>query len=147
MNALSLVTSALKNFQPTTSVLAGGASSILVCAIGAILVAAGVAILNSAGIPTFTFPDTATRIFTLMWRYAYNLRGIYETPVLTDGPQEESQARENVRTIIEEARSRGRTLLTEYESKQILALCGIPAVETRIARSEEEAEAGGQIHQ
>ena len=44
MNALSLVTSALKNFQPTTSVLAGGASSILVCAIGAILVAAGVAI-------------------------------------------------------------------------------------------------------
>jgi len=32
-------------------------------------------------------------------------------------------------------------LLTEYESKQILTLCGIPAVETRIARSEDEAEA------
>jgi acetyltransferase len=104
-------------------------------------VAAGEAILNTAGIPTFTFPDTATRIFTLMWRYSYNLRGIYETPVLADGPQEESEARGKVRAIIEEARSRGRTLLTEYESKQILGLCGIPAVETRIACSEEEAEA------
>ena len=49
-------------------------------------VAAGEVILNTAGIPTFAYPDTATRIFTLMWRYAYNLRGIYETPVLADGP-------------------------------------------------------------
>ena len=104
-------------------------------------VAAGEAILNRAGIPTFTFPDTATRIFTLMWRYAYNLRGIYETPVLADGPQEESEARQKISTIIEEARSRGRTLLTEFESKQILTLCGIPAVETRIARTEQEAAA------
>jgi len=104
-------------------------------------VAAGEAILNGAGIPTFTFPDTATRIFTLMWRYAYNLRGIYETPVLADGPQEESEARYKISAIIEEARSRGRTLLTEFESKQILKLCGIPAVETRIARTEEEAAA------
>lgn len=102
-------------------------------------VAAGEAILNAAGIPTFAFPDTATRIFTLMWRYSYNLRGIYETPVLADGPQEESQARGKIRDIIERARSRGRTLLTEYESKQILTLCGIPAVENRIAGDEEEA--------
>jgi acetyltransferase len=107
---------------------------------GGASVAAGEAILNAAGIPTFAYPDTATRIFTLMWRYAYNLRGIYETPVLADGPQEESEARSKIRTIIEQARSRGRTLLTEYESKQILTLCGIPAVETRIARSEQEAE-------
>jgi acetyltransferase len=108
---------------------------------GGASVAGGEVILNIAGIPTFAYPDTAARIFTLMWRYAYNLRGIYETPVLADGPQEESEARRKIRTIIEEARSHGRTLLTEYESKQILTLCGIPAVETRIARSEEEAAA------
>jgi acetyltransferase len=108
---------------------------------GGASIAAGETILNTAGIPTFAYPDTATRIFTLMWRYTYNLRGIYETPVLADGPQEEGEARAKIRTIIEQARSRGRTLLTEYESKQILTLCGIPAVETRIARSEDEAEA------
>ena len=108
---------------------------------GGASVAPGEAILNAAGIPTFGYPDTAARIFTLMWRYTYNLRGIYETPVLADGPQEESEARAKIRIIIEQARSRGRTLLTEYESKQILTLCGIPAVETRIAHNEDEAEA------
>lgn len=44
MSALSFATAVVKNFQPTTSVLAGGAASILVCAFGAVLVAAGVAI-------------------------------------------------------------------------------------------------------
>ncbi len=111
---------------------------------GGATVAGGEVILNTAGIPTFAYPDTAARIFTLMWRYTYNLRGIYETPVLADGPEDESQAREKIRAIIEEARSRGRTLLTEYESKQLLALCGIPAVETRIAHSEEEAAAAAE---
>ncbi len=106
---------------------------------GGATVAGGEVILNAAGIPTFAYPDTAARIFTLMWRYAYNLRAIYETPVLAEGPEEESEARRKIRTIIDEARSHGRTLLTEYESKQLLTLCGIPAVETRIAHSEEEA--------
>src|SRR5215472_7674433 len=44
--------------------------------------APGLDILNAAGIPTFPFPDTAARVFHYMWRYAYNLRGLYETPVL-----------------------------------------------------------------
>ena len=108
---------------------------------GGTSVAGAELILNTEGIPTFSYPDTAARIFTLMWRYSYNLRGIYETPVLAEGPEEESEARRKIGSIIEQARSGGRTLLTEYESKQLLTLCGIPAVETRIARSEEEAEA------
>jgi len=108
---------------------------------GGASVASAEAILNTAGIPTFAYPDTAARIFTLMWRYSYNLRGIYETPVLAEGPEEESEARRKIRAIIEQARTRGRTLLTEYESKQLLTLSGIPAVETRIARSGEDAAA------
>src|ERR1700684_3220243 len=43
---------------------------------------AGEEILNQAGIPTFAFPDSAVRAFNYMWRYAYNLKGIYETPAL-----------------------------------------------------------------
>jgi acetyltransferase len=108
---------------------------------GGATVAGGELILNTAGIPTFAYPDTAARIFTLMWRYTYNLRGIYETPVLADGPAEESEARQKIRKIIAEARSQGRTLLNEYESIQLLPLCGIPAIETRIAHSEDEAAA------
>jgi acetyltransferase len=109
-------------------------------------VAAGIATLNAAGIPTFAYPDTAARVFQLMWRYAYNLRGIYETPVVAEDPEEAIGERAKAQTILSGALKHGRTLLTEYESKQLLALYGIPTVETRIARSAEEAaEAATQI--
>jgi acetyltransferase len=102
-------------------------------------VAAGVGILNRASIPTFEYPDTATRLFNYMWRYSYNLRGIYQTPALTDAadPLEHDSAR--VHEIIDRARSQGRTILTEYESKQILAAYGIPTTPMRVATTEDEA--------
>ncbi len=102
-------------------------------------VAAGEAVLNHAGIPSFPFPDTAVRAFNYMWRYAYNLRGLYETPSLPrgeDGPKRDEAAR-----IVAEARAAGRTLLSEIESKRLLAAYGIPTVETRLARTADEAAA------
>ena len=95
-------------------------------------------VLNSAGIPLFSYPDTAARIFSHMFRYSYNLRGLYETPSLAIG-DEETISRDQASAIIREARERGRTLLNEYESKKLLATYGIPTVDTRIARDEEEA--------
>jgi len=81
-----------------------------------------------------------------MWRYTYNLRGIYETPVLAEDPEAVIESHAKAQAILSAARGNSRTLLTEYESKQLLALYGIPTVETRIARSEEEAaEAATQI--
>ena len=102
-------------------------------------VAAGEAALNAAGIPTFSYPDTAARAFTYMWRYTYNLRGLYETPTLTEQSEPESNRHTQAGQIIQEARRHGRILLTEVESKQVLSLHGIPTVETRIAASEDEA--------
>jgi acetyltransferase len=98
-------------------------------------VAAGERILNDVGIPTFGYPDTAARIFNYMWRYTYNLAGLYETPVLP----EELPGREEAERLIREAREAGRTLLTEYESKRLLAAYGIPVVETRRATTVDEA--------
>src|SRR6185437_3727758 len=49
---------------------------------GGHVVAAGEAILNQAGVPTFAYPDAAARIFHAMWRSAYNLRSLYETPTM-----------------------------------------------------------------
>lgn len=96
----------------------------------------GEAILNEAGIPTFPFPETAVRAFHYMWRYSYNLRALYETPAITEAnPHASSQATQ----LIQQVRRSGRTLLTEFESKQILALYGIPTVETWLAVTEEEA--------
>jgi acetyltransferase len=102
-------------------------------------IAAGEAALNSAGIPTFSFPDTAARAFTYMWRYTYNLRGLYQTPTLTEDSEITSTSRNQVEQIIQNVRSKGRTLLTELESKQLLSLYGIPTVETRAAASEDAA--------
>nr|WP_323127037.1 GNAT family N-acetyltransferase [Rubrobacter tropicus] len=99
-------------------------------------IAAGESILNGAGIPTFDFPDAAARAFTNMWRYTYNLRGIYETPE----PAEETDAdREAVEDIIAGVRDSGRTILTEFEAKQALAAYGIPTVRTEVARTADEA--------
>ena len=99
-------------------------------------VAAGERILNQAGIPTFSYPDTAARMFNYMWQYSDNLRGIYETPQFSgDGDVDRAKAEK----IIQGARASGRTILTEFESKQVLAAYGIPTVETRIAKSEAEA--------
>jgi acetyltransferase len=99
-------------------------------------VAAGESILNGAGIPTFDYPDTAARAFTNMWKYTYNLRSIYETP---EPAEDEDADRERVEEIIARVRDSGRTILTEFEAKQVLAAYDIPTVETEVARSPDEA--------
>jgi acetyltransferase len=102
-------------------------------------VASGAMILNRASIPTFPYPDSAAQVFDYMWRYSSNLRSVYETPLPSlepdkDGPDQAVAAR-----LIETVRQSGRTMLTEVESKQLLAAYGIPTVETRVATSETEA--------
>jgi acetyltransferase len=104
-------------------------------------VAEGTAILNAAGIPTFSYPDTAARAFTYMWRYTYNLRGLYETPALVQGPDSAADSCARVTDAVQQVRASNRTLLNEFESKQLLASYGIPVIETRAASNEEEAVA------
>ncbi len=121
----------------------GFGKPVLASWMGGAEVAAGEQILNQAGIPTFQFPDSAVRAFNYMWRYSYNLKGLYETPTL---PAHEDAAlqRGKAERIIRDARQQGRTILTEYESKQLLEAYGIPTVETRIAITEEEAVQAAQ---
>ena len=102
-------------------------------------VAEGVKILNASAIPTFSYPDTAARAFMSMWRYTYNLRALYETPFVTDDLAGASKRRDKARGLINRAVARGRTLLTEIESKEILEVYGIPTVPTRLAKSGQEA--------
>jgi acetyltransferase len=101
-------------------------------------VATGETILNRSNIPTFPYPDTAVHAFNYMWRYTYNLRGLYETPIL---PQSLDSVRDRALAdhLIQSARASGRTLLNEFESKRILEAYAIPTVATRMASDEEEA--------
>jgi acetyltransferase len=112
---------------------------ILASWMGGAEVAAGRAMLNEANIPTFAYPDTAVKVFSYMWQYNQNLRSLYETPTLPPESQEFSPDRSRARQLIDPARQAGRTILSELESKQLLAAYGLPTVETRLARSSAEA--------
>jgi len=107
---------------------------------GGVDVQAGTLILNQSNIPTFPYPDTGARVFNYMWRYNYNLQGLFETPSLPPHFDEMLQDRmEGVSKIIKQVHKTGRTLLTEWESKIILSVYGIPTVQTYITQSVEEA--------
>ena len=102
-------------------------------------VASGNEILTHAGIPTFAYPDTAARMFNYMWRYESNLRALYETPELTDATDSQPVDSAKATAILDAVLADGRSILTEYESKQILECYGIPTVKTRLATSPETA--------
>ena len=112
---------------------------------GGLSVSDGAALLSHAQIPVFNYPDDAARTFAAMWKYGRNLQRLYEMPLVnaTLRAEEESfvlavQAK-HTRKIILDALHQGRTLLNEYESKQILEDYGIEAVTTLIAKNEEQA--------
>jgi len=104
-------------------------------------VAAGISILNRANIPTFPYPDLAVRMFNYMWKYQRNLQALYETPELSDQAERNPPDTVRARAILEAVRAEGRTLLTEYESKQLLTSYGIPTVATHRAATPAEARA------
>ncbi len=108
---------------------------------GGVDVAAGEEILNRANIPTFPYPDTAARAFNYMWQYSYNLRGLYETPSVEEDSAEWTPDRKQVSDLVERVRGEGRTILTEFESKQVLAAYGIPVAKTIIATDAAQAVA------
>ncbi len=104
-------------------------------------ISAGESILNQAGIPTYDYPDMAANVFNYMWRYNRRLRSLYETPSLLEYSEEDNTRHSQIAAMIDQIRASGRTILTEYESKQVLAAYGIATVETRLARSADEAVA------
>lgn len=108
---------------------------ILASWMGGASVARAEEILNAAGVPTFPFPDMAARAFAYMWHYSDNLRALYETPELAESTVD----RKAVNAVLEAARAEGRVLLTEQESKHVLAAYAIPVTRTEIAATEDKA--------
>ncbi|WP_086047895.1 bifunctional acetate--CoA ligase family protein/GNAT family N-acetyltransferase [Hugenholtzia roseola] len=110
---------------------------ILASWVGSVEVEKGREILAQVGIPHLPYPDSAAAIFNYLWRYAYNLKGIYQTPRRTETPH--AFAGEQVEQIIFQAQKEKRTRLSKWESLQILKAYGLPVIETQLAHSPEEA--------
>ncbi|PSB36386.1 bifunctional acetate--CoA ligase family protein/GNAT family N-acetyltransferase [Aphanothece minutissima] len=118
----------------------------------------GERLLNAAGIATYRYPDAAVRLFDAMWRYSDNLRALYETPALvpemepaatTDaavaaGADEPHVDRRRVEELLGAVKAEGRTLLNEWEAKQVLTAYGIPTLPTHMALSAEAASAAAE---
>ncbi len=117
----------------------GHGKPLLASWMGAQMVGPGESILNDAGIPTFNYPDTAARAFDYMWRYSLNIHSLYETPMVADDPGAAQQRQRSARELLGSILAKGRTLLTEAESKQVLAIYGIPTAPTMVAATPDEA--------
>ncbi len=89
------------------------------------------------GIPTYETPEEAVKTYFYMYRYASNLKLLYETPA--DIPVDQAPPKSNLKALIRNAIREGRTILDEEESKRFLGNYGIPNTKPRVARSVDEA--------
>ena len=112
---------------------------ILASWMGGEMVQEGISTLISAHIPTFSYPESACKTFAFMWRLSKALQLLYETPTLRHDMTDVQKRVETTETIVQNALKSGRKLLTEDESKRIIAAYSIPIVKTIIAQSPKEA--------
>jgi acetyltransferase len=111
--------------------------TILTVWIGGQVVEKASGMLNEAGIPTYETPERAVRAFIALLSYGRNLAALQEIPPrLSHDPEFDS---ETARQIIDDALDRRNQILTEIESKRLLATYGIPVNRAESARSPDEA--------
>ena len=91
----------------------------------------------AAGIPAYDTPEQAVRAFLQIAEYRRNQRLLLEIPPSIPADFKPDGAR--VRALVREILAGGRSLLTETEAKTCLSAYGIPVVETRIARTAQDA--------
>lgn len=111
--------------------------NVLTCWLGGDGVAEARRIVNDSGIPTYDTPERAVKAFLQMVEYRRNQELLMETPVSipTLFKPNTDKAKSIVQTVVADQRD----MLSESEAKTVLAAYGIPVVETRVARTPEEA--------
>lgn len=103
---------------------------------GGKLVEEAIGILNEAGIPTFGTPEEAINAFMHMYSYTYNLRLLQETPKLIEERFETKRAESIIQSFLREKESE---ILSELDSKAIIASYDIPVNHTEVATTPSEA--------
>lgn len=111
---------------------------LLTCWMGETQVRGARELLRKAGIPTFNTPEAAVEGFSYLTRYYRNQRLLLQTPAPITRHRKESDV-EGARMIIEGALMEGRKVLSETESKAVLAAFHIPTAQSSVVRSPNEA--------
>jgi len=105
--------------------------------IGGPLTERGRAVFHRAGVPTFDTPERAVRAFTNLWRFSRNIELLQQIP--SGLPRRLDFDRRKAGSLIRQGLDRKSPMLTEVESKALLAAYGIPINQTEIAFSADEA--------
>ena len=110
---------------------------VLTCWLGEATAQIGRGDFAAAGIPTYETPDDAVRAFMHLVDYGRNQDLLLETPPA--GADVPSAGRAAARALVETVLAQGRTLMSEAESKALLAAYGVPVVETRVVKDAAQA--------
>ncbi len=111
---------------------------LLACFMGEVRVAEARELLSSKGIPDFTTPERAVEAFSYLALFRRNQELLLQTP----GPFSDDRKLpdvEGARLIIEAVLAKGRSMLSDTESKAVLSAFHIPCNPTREAQSASEA--------
>lgn len=110
---------------------------LIACWMGEVQVDASRQAFNRAGIPNFRTPEPAVEVFSFISAYYQNQKLLLQTP----GPIADHSVpdEEGARLLIEGALAEHRKVLSEIESKAILAAFRIPIAKAVVVRSPNEA--------
>jgi acetyltransferase len=125
-SAAAVIEAARRSSKPVLSAWMGGAN-----------VREGVARLHAAGVPAYSTPEHAVRAFMRLVEYARNRETLLETPrdVPVNFTLDAGALREKFNAIA----MRNHEVLSEDDSKQLLAMYGIPVCVPQPAASANEA--------
>ncbi|MCW4005214.1 MAG: NADPH-dependent glutamate synthase [Candidatus Bathyarchaeota archaeon] len=93
-------------------------------------------LLNANSIPTYPTPEQAIKAYLNLYRCQRNfeqIRQAQETPFFP------ATAKMPITDILKKVAQEDRDLLTEYEAKKVLKYYSFPVIETKMARTAEEA--------
>jgi acetyltransferase len=118
-------------------IAARGRIPLLACWMSGASVSAPRRRLLEAKVPTYDTPEEAIRAFMHLVDYGRNQKALFETPAAEAEIATDTRAK--AKAIIAGALADGRTILSEPEAKQVLALYGVPVVATAIAVDVDQA--------
>ncbi len=111
--------------------------NVLTCWLGGAAVSEARQLCSAAGIATYDTPEEAVRGFMQIIDFRHNQQLLMQVPPAL--PERGTCERARAQVLVRTALAEGRTLLSEPETKTVLAAYGIPVVETSTADSVDEA--------
>jgi len=131
------MTDAEETARAVAEVARGASKPLIACWMGEASVAGAWKLLQRASIPVFRTPNPAVEMFAHLAAFYRNQRVLLQAP----GPlaHRAPPDRNGAQLVIDAALSEGRKVLSETESKALLAAFRVPIAPTAVARSAHEA--------